>query len=340
MAGFLSLFVFGASGAKAATYERTFTSRVFDNFHSSVDYGVMNWNVDTSQAGTSLVFGVRAGNTATSDSSWTNSGNFTTISNSGDSLDAYDGYRYMQYKIVLGTDDLSVFPTVYDVSMTKNTAVLYSSKFDSEDSQNIVNGISWDEALGLSGNANVVFQIRTSSNNSTWTSWLGPSGGTESWFTDPSGGETTGAGFRDQANDRYFQYRAILISDTVGGTDWPMVDNINVDYELPDTATRTYERTFTSNIKDVGTAQEYLNITWNAEVLPNTSLSVKVRTSPSADMSGADVWGDCLIVFNGEDISSNDCVTDGNQYFEYQIIFGTDDLSVFPTLYDRFFLTS
>lgn len=43
MVGFLSLFILGANGVNAATYERTFTSRVMDNYHSSVDYGTISW---------------------------------------------------------------------------------------------------------------------------------------------------------------------------------------------------------------------------------------------------------------------------------------------------------
>ncbi|MDA3815075.1 MAG: hypothetical protein PF549_01780, partial [Patescibacteria group bacterium] len=320
------MFVLGVKGVQAEFYESTFTSQVFNNFHSSVDYGVMNWNADI-PLNTSLVFSVRAGNVSDlSAVSW------DVISSSGDSLDAYDGMRYMQYSVVLGTDDLSVTPTVYDVAMTKNTTELVSSVFDSQDSKNIINGISWDETLA--GSSNVVFQIRSSANNSTWTSWVGPDGTTESWFSDPNGGETSGAGFRDQVSDRYYQYRAILISNIVGGTEWPTVDNVNVDYELPDMATRAYESSFVSSIKDAGTAQEYLNIVWNADVPPNTSLSVKVRTDSNADMSGATAWASCDLVSNNTDISSNNCVTDGDEYFEYQVTLGTDDLSITPTLYD------
>ncbi|MDA3815642.1 MAG: hypothetical protein PF549_04750, partial [Patescibacteria group bacterium] len=334
MVGFLGLFVLGMNGAEAATYEGTFPSRVFDNFHSSVDYGVMNWNVDATPAGTSLVFSVRAGNVSTPDGTWTD---WSVISNSGDSLDAYDGMMYMQYSVVLGTDDLSVFPTVYDVSMTKNTTALTSSVFDSEDSQNIINGISWDETLD--GFSDAVFQMRTSADNSTWSDWCGPDNDgagcdMESWFSDPVGGETIDAMFSDQADDRYFQYRAILISDTVGGTEWPTVDNVNVDYELPDTATRTDEQTYTSAIKDMGNFQEYMAIDWTADVPPNTSLTVKARTDSVSDMSGAPDWSTCDLVSDGEDISANNCVTDGDQYLEYQIVFGMDSLDKFPTLYD------
>lgn len=325
--GFLGVFALGANGAQAEFYESTFTSQVFNNFHSSVDYGVMNWSVNI-PANTSLVFSTRAGNISIPDGTWTG---WSVISNSGDSLNTFDNNRYIQYKVVLGTDDLSVTPTVYDVSMTKNVTQLVSSVFDSQDSQNIINGISWNETLA--GSSNAVFQMRSSVDNSTWTSWQGPSG-TESWFSDPNGGETSGAGFRDQVSDRYYQYRAILISNTVGGTDWPTVDNVDVDYELPDTATRFYESSFVSSIKDAGTAQEYLNIVWNDNVLPNTSLSIKIRTDSNADMSGATAWASCDLVSNNTDISSNNCVTDGDQYFEYQVTLGTDDLSKTPALYD------
>ncbi|PIP28556.1 MAG: hypothetical protein COX29_00520, partial [Candidatus Moranbacteria bacterium CG23_combo_of_CG06-09_8_20_14_all_35_22] len=334
VAGFLGVFVLGASDASAATYESTFTSRVIDNYHLSVDYGTISWGVNTPDS-TSLVFKVRAGNVPTPDSSWTV---WSAELTNGNSLNIYDGQRYMQYSVVLGTNDVGVTPTVYDVLITTNIASLTSSVFDSQDSKNIINGLSWSETLN--GTSNVVYQIRSSADNVTWTNWCGPDNGgadcnTESWFSDPNGGETSDAMFRDQASDRYFQYRAILISNAIGGTEWPITDNTNVDYELPTTASRTYESTFTSSIKDAGgVGKAYLDVAWTDNVLPNTSLTVKVRTDSNADMSTATAWATCNSVSNNTDISGNNCVTDGQRYFQYQVTLGTNDIALTPVLYD------
>ncbi|MFZ2975329.1 MAG: fibronectin type III domain-containing protein [Candidatus Moraniibacteriota bacterium] len=328
LAVFCFLFL-KTDSAKASAYESTFTSRVMDNYHSSVDYGTISWGLNV-PASTSLVFKVRAGNVVTPDGTWTA---WSAELTNGNSLDAYDGLRYIQYNVVLGTNNLSATPTVYDVLITTNTAVLTSSIFDSQDSKNIINSLSWSETLA--GTSNVVYQIRSSADNATWTSWMGPSGGTESWFSDPNGGEQTASAFRDQTSDRYFQYRAILIANVVGGTDFPITDNVNVDYELPTTAMRTYESTFTSSIKDTGASgKDYLNVVWTDNVLPNTSLSIKVRTDSNSNMSTAPAWSTCDLVSNNTDISNNNCVDDGERYFQYQVVLGTDDLAKTPVMYD------
>ena len=226
---FLSAFFIFTNEARAATYETVFTSQVIDVHHTSVDYGTISWDA-TLETSTSLVMQVRAGNVFdTGDASWTG---WATVS-SGASLDAYDGYKYIQYKATLGTDNLSYAPSLNSVTITTNVSTLISSKFNSYDSQNIVNNISWTETLD--GSSDVALQIRTSADGSTWSNWCGPDNAgsgcdRESFFTDPSGSENSDAMFKDQSSDQYFQYKAILISDSVGGSDLPEISVINTDY--------------------------------------------------------------------------------------------------------------
>ena len=49
------------------------------------------------------------------------------------------------------------------------------------------------------------------------------------------------------------------------------------------------------------------------------TVTVKVRSDSSSDMSGATAWGSCSGISSGNDISSNSCVTDTDQYLEYQV---------------------
>ena len=64
------------------------------------------------------------------------------------------------------------------------------------------NQVSWWE--NLLPHSNIRFQLRTSTDGSTWSSWQGPGGRTTSSYTDPAG-ETIVV-----PNGRYIQYRAFL----------------------------------------------------------------------------------------------------------------------------------
>lgn len=94
----------------------------------------------------------------------------------------------------------------------------------------------------------------------------------------------------------------------------------------------TYEDTFTSQIIDNNYPSQYGLVSWTDNIEANTSIVVKVRTDSSSDMSGATAWASCDAVTNNTDISSNNCVTDNERYLQYQVILGTNDLSVTPYL--------
>ena len=170
----LSVTVFCVAGSfwlfprigQAATYEDTFTSQVIDNHHDTVKYGTISWDADVPTPTTSLVVEVRAGNaTNTSDSSWDTGWN--TISASGDAIQSgLDNHRYFQYRLTLGTNDLSETPEVRSVTFTRNSSALYSSGYDTEDSRNVWEDISWSE--DLNGSSDVAFQVRSSDNGTDW----------------------------------------------------------------------------------------------------------------------------------------------------------------------------
>lgn len=95
--------------------------------------------------------------------------------------------------------------------------------------------------------------------------------------------------------------------------------------------TYTSSGSLVSSIFDTGYASTYGNINFGTTIPINTSVIVKVRTSNNADMSGATDFSSCDAVTSNSDISSNNCVTDGHRYLQYQITLNTSDNFSTPT---------
>lgn len=64
------------------------------------------------------------------------------------------------------------------------------------------------------------------------------------------------------------------------------------------------------------------------------TVSMKVRTSNSADMSGATDWASCSTVTKNQDISALSSVTNGHRYIQYQATLSTANTLITPTLND------
>lgn len=112
---------------------------------------------------------------------------------------------------------------------------LTSSIYDSGDAGNLLSQITWDEVV--SGGSTAQFQIRTSADNNTWTSYLGPDGTTGTYFSNAAAG-CSGSGtvtcsisdaisIGDGASDRYYQYKAYLTPVTTAPA---TIDNLVVQY--------------------------------------------------------------------------------------------------------------
>lgn len=89
--------------------------------------------------------------------------------------------------------------------------------------------------------------------------------------------------------------------------------------------------TYTSSIFDTGYPAVYGNINFGVTIPSNTSVTVKVRTSTNSDMSGATDFSSCDSVNSNTDISSNNCVSDGQRYIQYQITLNSLDNFSTPT---------
>lgn len=96
---------------------------------------------------------------------------------------------------------------------------------------------------------------------------------------------------------------------------------------------KTYTSSTVSNssILDTGSPSVYGNINFGVTTPTNTSAIVKVRTSNNSDMSGSTDFYSCNSVTSSSDISSNNCVTDGHRYLQYQITLTSSDNLSTPT---------
>src|SRR6056297_720577 len=137
-------FIFGFAGeAQAATYESTFTSRILDAHHPSVEYETINWTSEVPTS-TSLTIELRGGDTDVPDGSWTP---WVSVSNGQDIGADFDNFRFLQYRAVLGTTDLSETPVLKELRIGSNISALVSSLYDSNDSKGRLENISWEEVL-------------------------------------------------------------------------------------------------------------------------------------------------------------------------------------------------
>ena len=75
--------------------------------------------------------------------------------------------------------------------------------------------------------------------------------------------------------------------------------------------------TLTSAIFDPGYGGDWGSLTYATTI--GGATTVKVRTSNDSAMTGATSFSSCTAISSGADISSNNCVTDGQRYIQYQV---------------------
>lgn len=183
------------------------TSTIVD-LGSTANFGTITWS-DTVPANTSVVMEVRAGNQADlSDGVW------TTVAKN-DALGAnFDGMRYYQYRATLATTNGDAVPSLDDVTITwlvDSTYSLISSPYDTTDAANILASIGWTATVPEG--TTVKFQVRSSADNSTWTSWMGPDGTNGTYFTDSTGAQAMPAALTSGGDDRWIQYQVFLTNN-------------------------------------------------------------------------------------------------------------------------------
>lgn len=104
------------------------------------------------------------------------------------------------------------------------------------------------------------------------------------------------------------------------------------DFSLKKDATRS--GTLTSSIADTELSAVWGILSFTTVTPANTTVSVKSRSSNSSDMTGATDFASCDAVSSGSDISTNNCMTDGHRYVQYQVNITSDDSSETPVFQD------
>ena len=145
----------------------------------------------------------------------------------------------LDFAVSLSTTDASVTPTISQIqASTLQTQALTSSIYNTENPSPSLTELQWTATTPT--NTSVKFQLRTSSDGSTWGPWCGPDDGvsgscsTSTYFTDSSGAQTIDDTQRDGSGDQYFQYKAYLTS--TDGVSTPTVSAVSVSYgQLPPT---------------------------------------------------------------------------------------------------------
>ncbi|MDP2668663.1 MAG: fibronectin type III domain-containing protein [bacterium] len=91
--------------------------------------------------------------------------------------------------------------------------------------------------------------------------------------------------------------------------------------------------TYTSGAIDIGMGvPSWGNLSWTAG--GTGTITMKARSDADGDFSNATAWDSCTSITSGQALSTGGCVTDGDQYIQYQASLSTADGSVSPTLDD------
>ncbi|HRH23122.1 MAG TPA: fibronectin type III domain-containing protein [Candidatus Magasanikbacteria bacterium] len=174
-----------------------------------------------------------------------------------------NGKRYYRYKLFLTTANASFTPTLSSVTFTYHSYLtsgsLASNAFNAEDDTNVLAAVSW---TGTTPTGTVIkFQVRTSADNSSFTSWMGPDGTSATYFTDSTGAQSMPAALTDGVSDRWIQYKVFLESDgtgtpTLAQSTLTYVVNAPPEITITNTVSSTSSGTVTVNydVRDIDSA--------------------------------------------------------------------------------------
>ncbi len=181
------------------------------------------------------------------------SGTYFTTSNTA-LPNSLNGKRYYRYRAYLTTANSSYTPTLSSVTFTYHSYLtsgsLASSPFNAEDDTNVLAAVSW---TGSTPTGTVIkFQVRTSPDNSSFTSWMGPDGTSATYFTDSTGAQSMPAALTDGVDDRWIQYKVFFESD---GTGTPTLTQSTLTYVVNAPPEITITNTVSSTSEGVVTVQ-------------------------------------------------------------------------------------
>lgn len=152
-----------------------------------------------------------------SQAQWETTGGFKTVASGT-----------LDFAVSLKTTDATATPTLSNINVNYEILppVLISSPYDTGSQVNILSKIQWSENLPTQ--TDVKFQLRTSPDGNTWTSWMGTDGTSQTYFTAPDGSETLSSELTDSVNDQWVQYQAFLTTNDTSVT--PTLSAISLRY--------------------------------------------------------------------------------------------------------------
>src|SRR6185369_10157541 len=165
----------------------------------------------------------------------------------GGNISSLAGNRYFQYRANLSTSDTSVSPLLTSVTINyaqySFTGSLTASVYESSSSSNVLGKVSWT-ASNTSASELVTFQVRSSSDNATWSAWCGYEDCSGSTFDASENGVALSGSHPLQtgSDDRYFQYKMVLTS---GGSATPTLSAATIQYVV--NAAPDFDTSFGSN---------------------------------------------------------------------------------------------
>lgn len=100
---------------------------------------------------------------------------------------------------------------------------------------------------------------------------------------------------------------------------------------LTEAATYPSSGTYTSGPMSLGVgALGWGTLSWTSS--GTGTITLKARSDADGDFSNATAWGSCTNITSGDALSTGGCVTNGQQYIQYQASLSTADTSVTPVL--------
>ncbi|HCO99546.1 MAG TPA: hypothetical protein DIT56_02995 [Candidatus Moranbacteria bacterium] len=134
----------------------------------------------------------------------------------------------LDFAASLKTTDATVTPTLSNINVAYEILppAIVSTPYDTTSQANILNKILWTE--NLPAQTDVKFQLRSSADGNTWTSWMGTDGTSSTYFTAPDGSETLPIALTDSTDDQWIQYKAFLTTSDTSVT--PTLSDVSLKY--------------------------------------------------------------------------------------------------------------
>ena len=208
------------------------------------------------------------------------------------------GNQFIQYKAILDTTNDHATPILNDVTIAYQyypaTSTLTSSAFNTQSAANVLAKIAWSETLPAG--TDIKFQVRTAPDSSgspgTFTGWVGPDGTSNTYFTDPSGGETIPSALSDGSNDQWIQYKVFLTS---AGTASPSLNDVTVTYVVnsaPD-FNPNYPTTGAGGVAAVQNSDGTITINYSVRDIDSTAGTITpgfITPSFQYSLDGGSTW--------------------------------------------------